>query len=136
YRCIATQHRVSGRMCTRRSMCVTDPAPGGTMRRRHDRPAPSGAVGGVLPGRWRLLPRVLVVAALALGGCTGSQDDDPARTVQPGAPGEAGRVLTDGPPELAQSSTAADVEFMHGMIAHHAQALRMTALVPERSDRE
>ena len=106
------------------------------MRRRHDRPTPSGAVGGVLPGRWRLLPRVLVVAALALGGCTGSQDDDPARTVQPGAPGEAGRVLTDGPPELAQSSTAADVEFMHGMIAHHAQALRMTALVPERSDRE
>ena len=30
----------------------------------------------------------------------------------------------------------ADVRFMQGMIAHHGQALRMTALVPVRSGRE
>ena len=29
-----------------------------------------------------------------------------------------------------------DVQFMHGMIAHHRQALEMTALVPDRSTRE
>jgi uncharacterized protein (DUF305 family) len=32
--------------------------------------------------------------------------------------------------------TAADVQFMQGMIAHHAQALAMTALVPPRTGRQ
>jgi uncharacterized protein (DUF305 family) len=32
--------------------------------------------------------------------------------------------------------TAADVQFMQGMIAHHAQALAMTALVPARTSRQ
>jgi uncharacterized protein (DUF305 family) len=32
--------------------------------------------------------------------------------------------------------TAADVEFMEGMLAHHAQALEMTALVPPRTRRD
>lgn len=32
--------------------------------------------------------------------------------------------------------TAADVRFMQGMIAHHAQALAMTALLPARTNRE
>jgi uncharacterized protein (DUF305 family) len=32
--------------------------------------------------------------------------------------------------------TAADVRFMQGMIGHHAQALAMTALIPERTDRQ
>lgn len=32
--------------------------------------------------------------------------------------------------------TAADVRFMQGMIHHHAQAVRMSALVPARSSRE
>lgn len=101
------------------------------MSRRHDRVTPSG---GVVSGWWRALVTVLLAAALPLGGCT--TPEEPVRTVQPGAPGEAGRVLTDGPPEFAPSYTAADVEFMQGMIAHHAQALRMTALVPDRTDRE
>ncbi len=32
--------------------------------------------------------------------------------------------------------TAADVRFMQGMIGHHAQALAMTALIPERTTRQ
>ena len=32
--------------------------------------------------------------------------------------------------------TAADVQFMQGMIAHHAQAVRMSALVPSRTSRQ
>jgi uncharacterized protein (DUF305 family) len=32
--------------------------------------------------------------------------------------------------------TAHDIEFMHMMIAHHEQAVRMTELVPERTERE
>jgi uncharacterized protein (DUF305 family) len=39
-------------------------------------------------------------------------------------------------PPLRQPYTPADVHFMAGMIPHHAQAVRMTALVPSRSSRE
>ncbi len=55
--------------------------------------------------------------------------------VQPGAPGQATRVIT-----AAQASdvsrvqhTDADVRFMQGMIGHHAQAIEMTALLPSRT---
>src|SRR5687768_14923476 len=55
--------------------------------------------------------------------------------VQPGAPGAAPTIIT--PRDAADLSkvrhTAADVAFMQGMIAHHAQALEMTALRPTRS---
>jgi len=59
------------------------------------------------------------------------------RTVQPGAPGEASRVRP--PAEVGRGEsrhTQADVQFMQGMIPHHAQALEMTSLVPTRSSRE
>lgn len=61
------------------------------------------------------------------------------RAVQPGAPGQPTRILSE--EELARDvsprHTAADVAFMQGMIAHHAQALEMTALLPGRTeDRE
>jgi uncharacterized protein (DUF305 family) len=55
--------------------------------------------------------------------------------VQPGAPGAPSTIITA--QEAADLSkvrhTAADVAFMQGMIAHHAQALEMTALRPARS---
>jgi uncharacterized protein (DUF305 family) len=58
-----------------------------------------------------------------------------ATVVQPGAPGEASRVVTV--ESIAgrerPSWTEADAEFMAGMIHHHAQALQMTALIPGRS---
>ena len=82
--------------------------------------------------------------ALLLAGCsTGSSgSEEGQRTgetapniVQPGAPGEPSRTLSI--EELAQLEGTehgdVDVAFMQGMIHHHAQALRMTALVPERS---
>jgi uncharacterized protein (DUF305 family) len=58
-----------------------------------------------------------------------------ARTVQPGAPGTASRVLTERQTDslVAPKHTAADVSFMTGMIAHHQQALVMTALVADRT---
>jgi uncharacterized protein (DUF305 family) len=58
--------------------------------------------------------------------------------VQPGAPGRASHVVEA---ERATSPasvrpTAADVSFMQGMIAHHAQAVEMVGLINSRTTRE
>lgn len=56
----------------------------------------------------------------------------PVRTVQPGAPGEASKVVAAQPPSLLKH-TAADTAFMQGMIGHHAQALEMVDLLKTRT---
>lgn len=117
---------------------------------------PTRAVGGVVAAVW----------ALALTACSGSapppEGPEPAgpeaavapgpgtaagaetaatpgaRIVQPGAPGQASRpagedATTVGP---ALAHTEADVRFMQHMILHHAQALEMARLVPDRTTRE
>ena len=68
--------------------------------------------------------RITVVACLALASaaCGGAREQPP----------------TSAPPPVAVARThapytQADVAFMQGMIAHHGQALDMTALVAERS---
>lgn len=60
------------------------------------------------------------------------------RIVQPGAPGEASRPFDrESLNEIEGAEyTRADVGFMQGMIHHHTQALRMTALVPGRTTDE
>ncbi len=92
----------------------------------------------------RLLTRGLAAVALAaLTACASAPAAAPApsaspatpRTVQPGAPGAASRVLSVRQADsLAKPKhTAADIAFMTGMIAHHQQALVMTALVTDRT---
>ena len=100
-------------------------------------------------GPRRLLRTLALLAATAaFAGC--SSDDggaEPAaqappetapRIIQPGAPGETSRELT--PEEVATieapTHTPSDVRFMQRMIHHHAQALRMTGLVPKRTKRK
>jgi uncharacterized protein (DUF305 family) len=58
--------------------------------------------------------------------------------VQPGAPGQASRIVTaEAATDLSRvQHTAADVRFMQGMIGHHAQALEMTALLATRTASE
>jgi uncharacterized protein (DUF305 family) len=70
-----------------------------------------------------------------LSGCASAARDQSAPIIQPGAPGEASRVITS---ETAAglkrpAPSAADVHFMQGMIAHHAQAIEMTELLKTRS---
>lgn len=67
---------------------------------------------------------------------TGSTGAPPI--VQPGAPGSEGRVLSsDKAADLSKvQHTAADVQFMQGMIGHHAQAIEMVALLATRTARE
>lgn len=86
----------------------------------------------------------MVMAGLVLlGACSGGDGDeagdgDDARTVQPGAPGEAGRELSDEEAEAieAPAHTPADTAFVQGMIAHHQQALVMVDLVEGRTGRD
>lgn len=75
---------------------------------------------------------------LALAACRGDAGEGAVRTVQPGAPGEATRLLTVEEAAALEhvTHTAADVRFMQGMIPHHAQALEMAALIRERTDHE
>ncbi len=54
--------------------------------------------------------------------------------VQPGAPGEASRILPSSTRAVLPPRSRKDVEFMQGMIHHHAQAVEMTDLIEERTD--
>ena len=81
-------------------------------------------------------PRLAVFGLVcALAPVALAAQEEP-RIVQPGPPGEPAREITaeEASDLAAILYSAADVEFMQGMIHHHAQALDMTALVPERSE--
>ncbi|GII32335.1 hypothetical protein Pmi06nite_57770 [Planotetraspora mira] len=77
------------------------------------------------------LPPLLIAATLT--ACTA--EGPKATVVQPGAPGQTSKVLPadEVPRSDGREYTDADVRFMQGMIRHHSQALRMTALVAGRS---
>jgi uncharacterized protein (DUF305 family) len=95
------------------------------------------------PGRlltWRCGPIAIGVALLLAGCGDNSAAEEPAaetapNIVQPGAPGQGSQTLSA--EELSKIEVPtfvdADVLFMQGMIHHHAQALRMTALVAKRA---
>ena len=74
---------------------------------------------------------VLAASALAAAGATAQQ----VPIVQPGAPGQAPRVIT--PEQAVQIADTRfspdDVKFMQDMIQHHGQAVEMSALVEPRS---
>ena len=53
--------------------------------------------------------------------------------VQPGAPGQPTQILPSSTRAKLPPLSAKDVEFMQGMIMHHAQAIEMTALINERT---
>lgn len=77
---------------------------------------------------------VLAVTACLIAASALHAQNPP--TVQPGAPGQPSTTLAGKqPPMVAMKATAADITFMQGMIAHHAQALDMTALLYDRTER-
>jgi uncharacterized protein (DUF305 family) len=53
--------------------------------------------------------------------------------VQPGAPGQPTQVLPSSTRAKLPPLSAKDVEFIQGMIHHHAQAVEMTALIYDRT---
>src|SRR5581483_5082579 len=54
--------------------------------------------------------------------------------VQPGAPGKPTRTLPATTKGKLPPLTVADVQFMQGMIVHHAQAVEMTALIESHTE--
>jgi uncharacterized protein (DUF305 family) len=87
---------------------------------------------------------VAILAAAAAGSCGTAGPRAPATVpssppiVQPGAPGQASRIITaDAASDLSQVRfTDADAKFMQGMIGHHAQAVEMVELLKTRTASE
>jgi uncharacterized protein (DUF305 family) len=84
----------------------------------------------------RIAGFLLALAASSSAGALQEEPPPPAPIVQPGSPGEASRNITvDEATDLSGVRyTQADVEFMQGMISHHAQALEMTELLATRTE--
>jgi len=78
---------------------------------------------------------IIVGAILATAACRTA--GGATRIIQPGPPGQPSRTVSaDEATDLSRvQASAADAQFMQGMILHHAQALEMTALLPPRTSR-
>jgi uncharacterized protein (DUF305 family) len=84
-------------------------------------------------------PREVVARALLVAGASAvffclaahAAQTDPAKSVvvQPGAPGAPSKTLPASTRAVLPPQSPADVEFMQGMIVHHAQAVKMTAMI-------
>ena len=82
----------------------------------------------------RKLAGRLLTGSVAVFAFSFTAHSQTANVVQPGAPGQPTKVLpADTRPSLPAVSPK-DVEFMQGMIMHHAQAVEMTALIDGRTD--
>jgi len=82
------------------------------------------------------VPVAACLLAAAMGAaCRTSSGGAAPPIVQPGAPGDASKVIgAEAARDLSKvGATAADVKFMQGMIHHHAQAIDMTELLKTRS---
>ena len=83
------------------------------------------------PARWFLLLCVAVFLPLVPSLTMQAQQ---APIVQPGAPGKPSKRLPPSTTGVVPQLSPADVQFMQGMIMHHAQAVEMTALIPAHTD--
>ena len=80
---------------------------------------------------WRsgLMVAVTLAGLFSLPVCAQQADSATPVVVQPGAPGQPTRTLPSSTRATLPPRSPADVEFMQGMIMHHAQAVEMTALM-------
>jgi uncharacterized protein (DUF305 family) len=85
-------------------------------------------------------PFLRLVVFLGLAGvlscAVAAQQNDSTKpvVVQPGAPGKPSKTLPPSTKAALLPLSQADVEFMQGMIMHHAQAVEMTALIDSHSE--
>jgi uncharacterized protein (DUF305 family) len=79
---------------------------------------------------------VVFATTLLLPLPTSGQQSGPEApvVVQPGAPGKPTKTLPPTTQATLPPRSKADVEFMQGMIMHHAQAVEMTALIASHTE--
>src|SRR4051794_19505187 len=81
-----------------------------------------------------LTPHAAALLFLAAATISGQPSNNSAPIIQPGAPGNASKILTPAtaaaPPRVPAE---ADISFMQGMIHHHSQAVEMVDLLRTRS---
>lgn len=82
----------------------------------------------------RLSRKPFVAAFAMLLAAATAQAQQPPNVVQPGAPGAPSKTLPASTTGELPPVSRADVEFMQGMIMHHAQAVEMTALIPSHTE--
>jgi uncharacterized protein (DUF305 family) len=84
----------------------------------------------------RVAAAALFSFAFLLALPVSAQQVDPKTpvVVQPGAPGQPTRSLPSSTRATLPARSAKDVEFMQGMIMHHAQAVEMTALIESHTE--
>jgi uncharacterized protein (DUF305 family) len=80
-----------------------------------------------------LIAAAAVIFFLSLSVCAQQSDPNAPVVVQPGAPGQATKVLPSSTRATLLPRSPKDTEFMQGMIMHHAQAVEMTALIESRT---
>jgi Uncharacterized protein conserved in bacteria len=81
-----------------------------------------------------VLAATAVVAFHASSALAHQTDASKPVVVQPGAPGQPSKTLPPSTRATLPPRSPADVEFMQGMIMHHAQAIEMTALIRSHSE--
>ncbi len=81
---------------------------------------------------------IVILGAAAVASCGASTAANGPAIVQPGAPGEASKIVqAEQARDLSKVQfTPADAKFMQGMIHHHAQAVDMTQLLATRTNSE
>jgi len=81
---------------------------------------------------WIRLALLIAIAVLVLQGPTLLAQQGPV-VVQPGAPGSPTKVLPASTRATLPPLSGKDIEFMQGMIMHHAQAVEMVELMETRA---
>jgi len=81
----------------------------------------------------RTLLATIVPAVFFSLAVSALQSDAPPVVVQPGAPGAPSKILPPSTRAILPPRSVADIQFMQGMIMHHAQAVEMTAMISART---
>ncbi len=77
---------------------------------------------------------VFIAGVFTLSIC--AQQETSPTVVRPGAPGQPTKILPVTTRATLPPRSLKDVEFMQGMIMHHAQAVEMTDMIGERTQNE
>ena len=85
---------------------------------------------------WKALfgATICMCSPLMVTPARAQQHDHEPALVQPGAPGEPSKTLPPTTRPTLPPRSHADVEFMQGMIMHHAQAVEMVNLIPSHTE--